>query len=136
MHTGRYFVALALAACLVFGPAGCSDEGDQPTAVSSSGSGVGPGISIDEALKLGLSGPLLVNGWLLASEAAEPMLCSELTRSTPPGCTAPSLRVKGLDLGTVGGLHREGGQIWSEKAIQLLGEVASGEIRVKAGSRG
>jgi len=125
----------ALIACLILGAAACSSPTGE-TKAEGTGSGFGPGITIDEALKSRLSGPLLVNGWLLVSPSGESKLCSRLTDSMPPGCAAPSLLVRGLDLKTVENLRQEGGLTWSETSIQLLGEVKSGELHIKAGSRG
>lgn len=120
---------------------GCTGSGSPGGSVapegtpSSGGAGMGPGISVAEALASRLEGPLLINGWLWA-EGAEVRLCAGLSESLPPQCATPSLTVSGLDLATVEGLRREGQTAWSQQTIQLLGEVSKGVLTVSALSKG
>ena len=95
-------------------------------------SGVGPGISIDEALTSNLTGPLLVNGQLHV-ENGRARLCEVLAESFPPQCAGKFLMVQGLDLTTIDGLTSEGSVTWSDQTVQVLGTV-SGEVLTVAGS--
>lgn len=110
----------ALAAC------GGTDEVEpqpaptQPPATA--GIGRGPGISIEEAMASDLDGALLVNGNLLAQDG-EVRFCSALAESFPPQCSGASLRVEGLKLEEVDGLVTEGEVSWTDRPIQLLGDV-------------
>jgi hypothetical protein len=100
------------------------------------GTGVGPGISVAEALASRLEGPLLVRGWLWRADAGDLRLCAELTDSIPPQCTKPQLIVKGLDLSKVEGLRREGGVTWSPQPVLVLGDVTGGVLKVSDLSKG
>jgi hypothetical protein len=117
--------ALAVAAC-------GSDDSGQPTTPqpppASTGLGAGPGISIDEAIALGSSEPVLVNGWVHA-QGGEVRFCDAIAESYPPQCPGVSLLVEGLKLEEVDGLQRAGDVAWSERT-QLLGVVADGKITV------
>ena len=92
-------------------------------------SGVGPGISIPEALTTTLAGPLLVNGFLVA-ESGEVRLCEALAESLPPQCGGASLRVDGFDLTSVPGRQTADGVTWSDEPIQILGTVVDGVMTV------
>ncbi|HLF09256.1 MAG TPA: hypothetical protein VI789_07915 [Dehalococcoidia bacterium] len=96
---------------------------------------MGPGISIAEALASRLEGPLLVNGWLWA-DGREVRLCVALTDAAPPQCTQPSLTVRGFDLSAIGDLRTDRGVTWSQKTIQLLGDVSGGVLAIAALSKG
>ena len=91
--------------------------------------GVGPGISIPEALTTTLQGPLLVNGFLVA-ESGEVRLCEALAESLPPQCGGASLRVDGFDLASLPDSQSAGGVTWSDAPIQILGTVADGVLTV------
>ena len=95
-------------------------------------SGVGPGISIAEALTSNLDGPLLVNG-LLHARNDDVHLCETLAESFPPQCAGRSLVVQGLDLTTVDGLTSEGSVTWSDQPVQVLGTV-EGEVLTVGGT--
>ena len=60
-------------------------------------SGVGPGISVADAIDSTLDGPLLVNGFVLA-KGGDVRLCDGLLESFPAQCGRPSIVVDGLDL--------------------------------------
>lgn len=123
---------LALAAC-----GGGAGEGEQQSTLSpaTAGIGMGPGISIDEAIASDLEGALLVNGNLLAKDE-EIRLCSALAESFPPQCGGSSLRVEGLNLREVDGLVTEGDVSWTDRPIQLLGEVEGETLVVSTTSTG
>lgn len=116
--------ALALSAC-------GSEEADEPATPqqpSIAGIGAGPGISIDEAIALESSEPVLVNGWVYA-RAGEVRFCDAIAESYPPQCPGVSLLVEGLTLEEVDGLQRASGVAWSGRT-KLLGVVADGKITV------
>ena len=92
--------------------------GDEDDLVSGPVSGVGPGISIGEALTSNLTGPLLING-LLHVQNDQPRLCEWLAESLPPQCGGSFLEVEGLDLMTIDGLRSEGSVTWSDQPVPL-----------------
>lgn len=104
------------------GPPGSSEDGQPGGGPLQSGSAIGPGISIEQALASNLEGPLLVNGWLWRSGNDDPRLCASLSGSQPPTCDDPSLAVKGLDLGSYV-LRAQGSTVWSDQTVQLLGTL-------------
>ncbi len=106
-----------------------SDEDDL---VSGPVSGVGPGISIGEALTSNLAGPLLING-LLHVRNDQARLCETLMESFPPQCGGRFLEVEGLDLMTMDGLRNEGVVTWSDQPVQVLGTV-EGEVLTVSGT--
>ena len=105
---------------------------DKDDLVSGPVSGVGPGISIGEALTSNLTGPLLING-LLHVQNDQARLCETLRESFPPQCGGRFLKVEGLDLMTVDGLRSEGSVTWSDQPVQVLGTV-EGEVLTVAGT--
>ena len=120
------WVVVSIASVFV---AACGDDGDQ---VSSPVSGVGPGISIGEALTSDVAGPLLVNGRLHVQDG-QVRLCEVLARARPPACSARFLVVEGLDLTTIDGLTSEGSVTWSSGTVQVLGTV-EGEVLTVSGA--
>jgi len=126
-------VLLALAAC-----GGGGDVEPQPTPTqppATAGIGMGPGVSIEEAIASDLEGPLLVNGNLLA-EGGKIRFCDALAESFPPQCGGPQLRVEGLKLAEVDGLVTEGDVSWTDRPIQLLGDVEGDTLVVSTTSMG
>ncbi len=105
------------------------DDGDLPPGPIS---GVGPGISIGEAITSDLEGPLLINGHLHAQDD-KVLLCELLAESLPPLCGGRFLVVRGLDLTTVAGLTIEGSVTWSDQPVQVLGTVED-EVLTVAGT--
>jgi hypothetical protein len=91
------------------------------------GDGVRTGVTVDEARAAG--GTQLVRGSLLARDG-EVRICSALMESFPPQCAEPSLLVEGLDLGTVTGTTTAEGVTWSEREVQLHGEVDGDVLRL------
>ena len=135
----RYSIAaLGLLLLIVIGGAcsGSNDNGDgnDPDSVSPPGA-MGPGISVEEAWASTLDGVLLVNGFLVVRDG-EAKLCSVLAESFPPQCGGDSLRVAGLDLEDLDGLQNSQGVTWSDREIQLLGNVADGVLTVGGGKSG
>ena len=128
-------LAVVTIACVV--AVACGDDhdhdGDDDDDVGSGPiSGIGPGISIGEALTSDLEGPLLVNGHLHVQNG-QVRLCELLAESFPPQCAGKFLAVKGLDLMTVDGLTSEGSVTWSDQLVQVLGTV-EGEVLTVAGT--
>ncbi len=126
----RILVLLAVVTIASVVAAGCSDNDDDPG--SGPISGVGPGISIGEALASNLKGPLLING-LLHVQNGQARLCEVLAESFPPQCAGRSLVVQGLDLTTVDGLTSEGSVTWSDQLVQVLVTV-EGEVLTVGGT--
>lgn len=122
---------LALAAC--GGDEEVEPQPAQPPATA--GLGAGPGISIDQAMASDLEGALLVNGNLLA-QGDMIRICSALAESFPPQCSGASLRVQGLNLNEVDGLVTEGEVAWTDRPIQLLGDVEGDTLVVSTTSMG
>jgi hypothetical protein len=124
---------LALTAC-----GGSDDVEPQPSPTqppATAGIGMGPGISIEEAIASDLEGPLLVNGNLLA-EGGKIRFCDALGESFPPQCAGPQLRVEGLKLEEIDGLVSEGEVAWTDRPIQLLGDVEGDKLVVSSTSVG
>ncbi len=126
----RILILLVFLAIASVVPAACGD--DQGDLASGPISGVGPGISIDEALTSNLKGPLLING-LLHVEEGQVRLCAVLMESFPPQCGGSFLVVKGLDLMKMDGLTSEGSVTWSDRPVQVLGALED-EVLTVAGT--
>lgn len=112
---------------------GCGGDGDEENApVGGAIAATGPGLSIRQAIESDLSGPLLVNGFLLV-RAGEVLFCSALIGS-PPQCTGDSLKVEGLNLSNVEGLLSQDGVSWSTQVTQLLGDIDGDILKVRLDS--
>jgi hypothetical protein len=123
MRTFAFIPILLVAASL----AACGGSGEPQPPAAPAGGQV---LSIEEALDSDLSGPLLVNGYLLA-DGNRVRLCEALAESYPPQCGGPSLEVIGLKLLEQRRLYKANGQVtWSEQPVQLLGVVEDGTITV------
>jgi hypothetical protein len=82
-------VALALAA------AGCGTESTGGNAGDAANTGTaGIGLSVQEALLVGLDAPQLISGYLI-EEGGTLKLCDSIEESEPPGCGEPSVTVEG-----------------------------------------
>ncbi len=119
----RIIVLLAVVTLASVVAAACSDDGHL---VSRPVGGVGPGISVDDALTSNLTGPLLINGHLHVQHD-QARLCEALAGSSPPRCEGKFLVVVGLDLTTIGGLTSEASVTWSDQRVGVLGTV-EGEV--------
>ena len=126
----KILVLLAIVTIASVVAAACGDDdGDLDSGPIS---GVGPGISIAEALASNLKGPLLVNGHLHV-QSDQVRLCEVLAESLPPQCGGRVLVVKGLDLKTMDGLTSAGSVTWSDQPVQVLGTV-EGEVLTVGGT--
>jgi len=96
-------------------------------------SGVGPGISVAEAIAGDFEGPVLVNGYLFVDTEGEVTLADMVLESYPPQPGGATLEVEGLDLSQVE-LHSDHGMSWTDDTIQVLGIVADGKLIVDAQS--
>ncbi len=126
--------ALFLSACGVENRTTSEPPSIQPGS-GSSGTAMGPGISVAEARRSRLDGPLLVNGYVIA-EGSKVRLCEALAESFPPQCGGASLEVRGLDLASLSGVQSSGAVRWSAQPRQLLGEVKNGVLIVSGTSKG
>ena len=129
-NTKKILLLLAVVTIASVVAAACGDTDDDLG--SGPISGVGPGISIGEALTSNLDGPLLVNG-ILHAQNDDVRLCETLAESFPPQCAGRFLVVQGLDLTTVDGLTSEGSVTWSDQPVQVLGTVED-EVLTLAGT--
>ena len=126
---GTLAIVVLLSACSL------GQTGDRtPTGGQNVSTGVGPGISIYEALASTSDEPLLINGWLVISPQGEVRFCSALGESNPPSCAGSTLAVTGLDPNNAGKLADVGGVQWSEESVQLLGTIKDGRLVVSATS--
>ena len=128
----KILVLLAVVTIASVVAAACGDDDDDP--VSGPTIGVGPGLSIGEALTSNLTGPLLING-LLHVQNGQVRLCESLAESFPPQCAGRFLVVEGLDLTTMDGLTSEGSVTWSDQPVQVLGTVEGEVLTVAVISR-
>ncbi len=99
-------------------------------------SGVGPGISVTEALDSTLAGPLLVNGFIITTPDGLVYLAELLAESFPPQPGGDKLIVEGLDLDAFAGLTSAQGITWSDEHVQVLGIVGGGTLTVSATASG
>jgi len=133
-------VGLALAAC------GGETTGDAdqvpPTSTVSDGlplsgddatfpSGMGPGISVADALASTLDEPLLVNGYVFVYADGTVVLADLIAESYPPQPAGATVTVEGLDLMQIP--LTEGptdGEIaitaWTDMPVQLIGSIVDG----------
>jgi hypothetical protein len=122
LHLVLALTALSLA-CGTGGDDGVQPE-PTPGGVGTPDTGTsGSGISIQAALDSGLTGPLLVDGFVLAS-GRQVRLCDALAESFPPQCGEPSLGVEGLDLSTLPDARSSAGVTWTDSPVQILGMLS------------
>lgn len=93
--------------------------------------GMGPGISVAEALESTLDGPLLVNGFVFVYADGSVVLADVMAESFPPQPAGATIMVEGLDLMQVP--LTEGPTdaeieitAWTDLPVQLLGEIVDG----------
>lgn len=124
---------------MVFVLTACGGSGADPAAPGAAGSddaaaigAAGPDspLTVEEALSSAVTGPLLVEGFYLHEQGGPPRLCSASLESYPPQCGEPALVVNGLPESEIDGLTREGGTVWAEQPLQVLGNVDKGTITV------
>ena len=111
--------------------AACSSgDGREPVSVGGVAmTGIGPGLSVVEALASDLDGPLLVNGAIVIRDG-ETRLCELLLESFPPQCGGASLIVDGYDRSSASALSEEGGIVWSDGPVQVLGTIEGNHLVV------
>jgi hypothetical protein len=143
MKVKRLLSAGALALGLLLSATACSGTDPEPDRDASDTvqagddvagqdlvSGVGPGISVSEALDSTLTGPLLVNGFIVTAPDGLVYLAELLAESFPPQPGGDKLIVEGLDLDAFAGLISAQGITWSNEPVQVLGIVADGTLTV------
>ncbi len=144
----KRFVAVLLAGAVLF--AACGDEATDgaaeapPESTISDGLppadddatipvGMGPGISVAEALESTLDGPLLVNGFLFVFADGSVVLADVMAESFPPQPGGATIAVEGLDLmqipltegPTDAEIEITG---WTDLPIQVLGDIVDGVL--------
>jgi hypothetical protein len=96
---------------------------------------IGPGISVTEARRTHLKGPVLVTGYLLVRPHQPIRLCDELAHARTTRCAGASIEVRGLrpsERDALATVHRAGaGTRWSSDQVQVLGEIRKQELRVQ-----
>jgi len=95
--------------------------------------GMGPGISVADALASSLDGPLLVNGYVFVYADGSVVLADLIAESFPPQPGGASVMVEGFDLMqiplTEGPADTEIAiTAWTEMPVQLLGEIVNGVL--------
>lgn len=105
-----------------------SDPSTPATSVPGNDStAVGPGISVKEARRAHLRGPVLVVGYLIAVPDEPLRLCDGLSRTRTPGCAAASLKVRGLPVrerNRLATARRSGSSTrWSPERVRILGNI-------------
>ena len=93
--------------------------------------GMGPGISVADALTSTLSEPLLVNGYLFVYVDGSVVFADEIAESFPPQPAGAQVAVEGIDLMqiplTEGSADAEIAiTAWTDMPVQLLGEIVDG----------
>ncbi|HVR76885.1 MAG TPA: hypothetical protein VMS99_00685 [Acidimicrobiia bacterium] len=121
--------AIALALMLT----ACGENGAEPA--DGTQSGVGPGITVAEAIEGDFEVPVLVNGYLFVDTEGEVTLADMVLESYPPQPGGATLVVEGFDLPQVE-LQSHQGISWTDETIQVLGTVAAGKLAVDAQSSG
>lgn len=138
-NTRIRLVALTAAAALSIAIA-CGGGADGTPATQTDGgpsdggviSALGPGLSVRDARKSTLDGPLLVNGFVLVADGRV-RLCSALAKSLPPQCGGDSLTLTGFPLEGFE-LQRSGDVSWTERSVQVLGFVDKGVMSAATNS--
>jgi hypothetical protein len=125
---------LSAAIALALMVAACGDDVAEP-GKDGTRSGVGPGISVTEAIEGDFVGPVLVNGYLFVDAAGEMTLAEMVLESYPPQPGGATLEVEGLDLSQME-LQSEQGMSWTDDTIQVLGTVEGGKLTVDAPTSG
>lgn len=111
----------------------CGENGTVSDDVTQSG--VGPGISVAEAIEGDFDVPVLVNGYLFVDAEGEVTLAEMVLESYPPQPGGATLEVEGIDLSQVE-LESDQGMSWTDNTIQVLGTVADGKLVVDARASG
>ena len=132
------FALLAVLAVLAAGCGGGGGEDDAaPRTAPTPSGGIGPGLTVEEALRSEVAGPVLVRGHVIAARNQPIRLCSALAESYPPQCGEPSLRVDELELEHLEGLTQseDGAVTWSEREVKLIGILRDGSLFIEEAHR-
>jgi len=94
-------------------------------------SGMGPGISVAEALASTLDEPLLVNGYVFVYADGSVVFADLIAESFPPQPAGAKVTVEGLDVMqiplTEGPADAENAiTAWTDIPVQLIGEIVDG----------
>ncbi|MBA3348017.1 MAG: hypothetical protein H0T13_05600 [Actinobacteria bacterium] len=116
----KTFATTALAA-LALVVSGCGSDSSGGGDAGSAAGSAGNGMSVQEALLVGLDAPTLVTGYLI-EDGGTLKLCESVMESEPPQCGEPSLTVAG---GTLADQPR--GEL-----VDVRGLVKDGTIDVSA----
>ena len=114
-------LALVAAACAVDDSAGTSTSDG-----GVSGIGMGPGISVEDAIANSSEQPLLVNGFLFVGTDGSVVLASLMAESMPPQAGGAQLTVVGLDVNAYQFSESQGLR-WTDQQVQVLG-IIDGDI--------
>lgn len=115
----------------------------EATSAGGAVSGVGPGLSVADAIASTLEGPLLVNGFIF-TETGDVWLCSSILHGDPTPadllpdsvweehakCGEPIIEVSGLDPATVESFQLHEGAGWTNEPTQVLGVKIDGVLTV------
>jgi hypothetical protein len=96
---------------------------------------VEPGITVREALESPDGATVAVDGFLIAAEGHDVLLAERLAESHPPQPGGATLVVEGLDPRAVPGAITDMGVTWTDGAVQLIGTISDGILRVDAAGR-
>lgn len=127
MRSNKINVLVAVIA-MALGVGACGSTGSDPTTTEPNpATGVGPGISVEEAIAVESDQPLLVNGFLIVDSSGQATLSSALAESAPPQAAGATLVVEGVDFDTYE-LTESQGVRWSDDQVQVLGVVSDGTL--------
>lgn len=128
-------IALVMLAAVMVAACGSSAGNDTQTSLPGTTedpsvvSGMGPGISIAEAIELGSDGPVLVNGFLFIDPNGNVRLASAMAESFPPQPGGDQLVVEGVHLEAYE-LSESQGIRWTDEQVQVTGMVDGGTLVV------
>ncbi len=95
--------------------------------------GMGPGISVAEALDSTLDEPLLVNGYVFVYADGSVVLADLIAESFPPQPAGATVSVEGIDVMQIPLTEAEGPTdtdlaitAWTDTPVQLIGEIVDG----------
>lgn len=120
-HRRRTYRAAAAGLTLLALLAGCG--GDESPASADRP------LTVEEALREDVEGPVRVRGVLIADGVAV-RLCSAILESYPPQCGRPWLVVRGLDVVGDSNMEQAKGVAWTSRPATLFGEVDDGVLTV------
>jgi hypothetical protein len=92
--------------------------------------GVGPGITVSQAIDGDDDEPVIVKGYLFFDADGVVTIADSILESYPPQPGGATLVVEGLDLTAVEGLRSDQGRSWTDDTVQLVGTVEGGKLIV------